>query len=459
MTVKSIKPEWLFLIIYVIMGLIAFVSIPVMRVPDEPAHYLRAYEVSDGHMVSIAGTTANAAAGNYLPKGLLPNKLDVRKLNWHNFSELSELSVDYDSRKFYGFSNTALYSPINYFPQATGIAIFRHLTDSSIALAYAARIFNWLFAGVCIFFALRLMPRFKFLLLAVMILPMSLHQFNSLSADASLLALAALYLALVLHLRDKNEGIERWELLLLYAVGIGLSLTKLVYLPLVLLAVLIPRRIFSSPKAWLFSLAGLFILTGGLNLLWLHESAGLLVATHKADTDPAGQMAFILSDPVGYVSILLNSAYHLTKPLIHTMLGISLGWLDVPINKWIIRLCGLMVLIVPFMEVGHRNSFDNALKETGLALRERALMLGIVLIIIVLMATALYLQWTPYKQGLVAGLQGRYYLPLLLPVIIAIMPELKGWRGWGKLSPALPVLALFILDLWVFFKLACFHLK
>ena len=46
------------------------------------------------------------------------------------------------------------------------------------------------------------------------------------------------------------------------------------------------------------------------------------------------------------------------------------------------------------------------------------LIIFIILIVIILMSTSLYIQWTPLKNNTIYGIQGRYFLPLLMLVPI-----------------------------------------
>ena len=44
-------------------------------------------------------------------------------------------------------------------------------------------------------------------------------------------------------------------------------------------------------------------------------------------------------------------------------------------------------------------------------------------IIIVGVFAAMYLFWSDYKLGFVEGVQGRYFIPLLIPIILSVLPK------------------------------------
>ena len=50
--------------------------------------------------------------------------------------------------------------------------------------------------------------------------------------------------------------------------------------------------------------------------------------------------------------------------------------------------------------------------------RSRCLMLAVFGIVVLLTFTSLYIQWTPYQSSTVRGVQGRYFLPAMLLLIL-----------------------------------------
>lgn len=447
------KPEYLFIALYLIIGIFSLIFTPIMRVPDEPGHFLRAYEISAGNFVSkVKQGNGHAAAGNDLPVGLLPNGLDCRKLTWSNFSQISDLHTDYTKERFYGFSNISLYSPTNYLPQAVGIAVARPFTDSSMILMYAGRFANWLFAGVCLFWSLRLLPRFKWLLFAVIFLPMSLHQLNSLSADCVLIALAAFYTSFVFYLRSGTEPVRRNQIVLLYVMAVALSLTKMVYLPMTAIAFLVPAKKFSSKKQYWLVMGGLLAASVAANLLWLRESAAILAASHVKWADPVNQTLFILQHPIEYVKVFLRTVWERGRDLTYTMLGASLGWLDVPTGHKLMKACGVTVLLMALCE-GFAGREEKYPEEDGFSVLERLFLTVVCGAVIVLIATALYIQWTPLQNPLINGMQGRYFLPILFPLLVAVTPYRLFRRVPRNAGQIFLILCLFAFDLLAFWRL------
>lgn len=442
----AIKLEYLFIVIYIIMGVMSSLAFPMFHIPDEPNHFLRAYEISEGHLIS---ELKGRGAGNVLPDKLMFKGLDIRKSKWSDYSRYWNQRIDRNHPHFYNFSNISLYAPTNYIMQTAGIIVTRLFTDRTLLLAYGGRFLNWLFAGVCIFFAIRLIPRWKLLLFAIAFIPMSIHQYASLSADVPLIAVSLLYISFIFKLREQHKQLSTRQLILLYVMAWFLALTKIVYLPLVFCILLLPSRLFSSPKARYLHVAGI---AGGailLNLLWLKESSHLLAASHKSDTDPQAQTIYVLTHPYQY----LKTLYHTVKihglRLWDTMFGSLLGWLDIKIRHRYILGYQIILLISGLASLCKLDEKES--ESSSLAWYERLLLLGICVGTMLLMATALYVQWTPYKKTIIDGLQGRYYLPLLLPFFISILPDRLPVKLMHKpLVSTLFVIAILIINIFVF---------
>ena len=58
-------------------------------------------------------------------------------------------------------------------------------------------------------------------------------------------------------------------------------------------------------------------------------------------------------------------------------------------------------------------------KDT-LRIRERVVILGLVGIIVAFIWTAMYISFTPVGAASINGVQGRYFVPILLPLLLAL---------------------------------------
>jgi hypothetical protein len=139
-------------------GLMLLVLTPPFQAPDEPNHLLRAYQVSEGGVVSPKN--ADGLRGGMLPEPLIDAALtgfaslrarkDVHTSldEWRQILDAAERvpRLDITSRRFIGFPNSARYSPVPYVPAAVALAIGRVIGANAYALLYAARLANLLTA-------------------------------------------------------------------------------------------------------------------------------------------------------------------------------------------------------------------------------------------------------------------------------------------------------------------------
>jgi len=109
------------------------IPIPPFQVPDEPNHFLRAYQITPGDFIAEKRIIARygPAAGGEVPVSLvktIKKVIDRIPFNYHRKQNVADVIAAFsfqlkrEEKKFFNFSNTAMYSPVPYIPQAVGIA-------------------------------------------------------------------------------------------------------------------------------------------------------------------------------------------------------------------------------------------------------------------------------------------------------------------------------------------------
>lgn len=101
---------------------------------------------------------------------------------------------------------------------------------------------------------------------------------------------------------------------------------------------------------------------------------------------------------------------------IQGMAGRHLAWLNVAVPGGLV-LAALGRMFLELVSDGSRG--QRAAMERGILI----FMLGS---IVILICTSLYMQWTPLYSLNVEGIQGRYFLPLLLPLYLLLWPGGNG---------------------------------
>lgn len=437
------------------LGLCYIVLTPPFQVPDEVNHFYRAWQVSQGDF--RAERNINRLGGE-LPVSLrtftatwepLIGNLKVQ-VSKSEFRASEKVEVN-ENKAWFDYPNTAIYSAVNYCPQALGILISHWFTDSVLVIFYAARAMALLFWLLVMRISLNLLPGKQLLAATLAFLPMSLYINSSLSADMMINAISMLLLAWIVHLRAKKRPISPPGVLLILILAILIPMLKLVYLPLLFILLILPQQCFSSRRRQVIFLM-LALLIGGLSALfslvevdrlyipyadyakeagWVHlaEGADKSLQTENIRRHPWESMLVVIRSLIAGFSMYSSG-----------LIGIF-GWLELALPVKAIILSYLALLGIALTD---RPLPLNALGRQVISLS--------IILTAVLLVLSQYVMWTPVGSDLVLNLQGRYFIPLLLPlmlVIPGINRENSAW--WISISFILLINAYSLWLIWVRF--------
>ena len=381
-------------------------AFPQDQIPDEINDYNRSLEISIGRLTSESRGESGAG------RELSTNIDKVFDSNSSYEDTLSVIDVGLNNKtKFYNFANKALYSFASYIPQTIGVTFGRLLNTSIMAQIYLGRVFNYLLFVILAYFSIKYLPFKKELALFIFLLPITMQEAVSLSPDAMTIGVSALFISMVLNFKlNKDKIISNKELLLLAILSIALALCKIVYLPLCLLLFLIPNSCFKSKKQRYVYIILTILITTIINLIWLSTSSVYLEAFHHRSNSSL-QLEYILSNPLKFIATIINTLDTYMFNYLGTMVGSLLGPLNISTSMPIV-ICSLGIL-TSLVIYNKKKFFLNR--------KEQLFVLFIVFSTILLIFTSLYLQWTSVGNSLVEGIQGRYFLPLLLAVSSVFM--------------------------------------
>jgi len=150
-------------------------------------------------------------------------------------------------------------------------------------------------------------------------------------------------------------------------------------------------------------------ITLALNIVWLRICNKFLVII---GTNGSLQVANIVHHPINYCVSMFRTYSGNTRMLLVQMVGGALGKLTIPTNN-IMVIAYLFGMFHKLTESCHIGAFKERIYERVIC--------GIVIcVIIILISTSLYIQWTPAGQNTISGLQGRYFIPLLMPLYFMV---------------------------------------
>jgi len=424
------NPRLIFTAIAAIVGLLMAFLLPVFMAPDEIGHFDRAYQVGEGQLL---GRAEGIRTGGTIPQAIIgPDKFFTRT-NDQDLAKKPYLKylfkkIDTKSVKYTDFSSQAVYSPVNYIPQAIGIDIARFVYPSIGTMVFLGRLCNLATYIFLVGLAIRTVKKGKWVYVVIGLFPMALHQASSLSADMMTIALALLWLAHLQNLFMQETRITRqqwiWSLVLISC----LALTKQSNILLALPVLFLPVRIFKESRDKLkyvlaVGVLSLFLLGGWY---WLMHAAHYSFQTH-AQVDPlvsqSLQMQYILHHPLDYTVALVRTYIHagphypnIADSLVVNTYG-SFGFLlySLPL---VLTIAGYGLLLVTLL---YKDDSKKKMSPIQLkTIRWLSLVNVITLILsLIVIATLEYLTWTEVGDKQVNGLQGRYFIPLL-PLLVPV---------------------------------------
>lgn len=400
-----IRMENAILFIWIALGIMYLTSSTIFNAPDEENHFLRAEEISFGHISSELNSTDNEGGRN-LP--FYNINFDRYSNNFEDSWEKFEKSKDLTYTKklqFKEFSNTALYSPIAYLPSATAISIVRHFSPKIVTAVYAGRMANFLMVTILMYLTLCMLPRGKLFAGLVFLMPMSISEAVTLAPDAMVLAVSSFMIANVLKIKYRQKKpMSNGQKIFLYVLAVIISLYKIVYLPFCLLYFLIPEEKWGGSSKKLINAAIMIFIVGIVSLIWMHHCSRFLVTP---GTDSTTQLLGIIRHPLNYIIIIFRTLFNLGDWWIMIMIGSSLAELNVDTSAFIMIIygCLMIILLIP----------NNIKEKVKLDINQIVFSL-IVVSILILTNTSLYLQWTSVNSNTISGIQGRYFIPLLIPL-------------------------------------------
>ncbi len=428
---------------------------PPGQVPDEPHHLYRAVQILSGHFV--ASKNEQNQLGGAIPEsiqtfvnmptfeamsapqahttlaGAASPRIDATALfNAH----LEQLQWG-GTASFVDFKNTAIYPFLSYMPAILGLLIGKLLHLSILASFFLGRLSNAAISILCSTLAIQLTSRGKFLIFCLLLAPINLFIFASLSQDASIIGYSALAIGIINRLMDapKTQKNSLSSVFVAQILLTAVALSKCVYLPFVFG---LPCILFFQNNR-LYKWAALFsILSTMIVLSWTlysdHLLHGMELAPH---VNSLTQLQYIIQQPITFLKAMLRGLVDHHFYLIE-LVGV-LGWLQFILPPVFYFLFGIGALICLYANGSNNN----------LNLQSKGLLLILCVGSFVGISLVEYLAYTPVHAAAIEGIQGRYYIPIVL-FISLILGQAK------KITPVFWLACVFFIfvDLGTLYQIA-----
>lgn len=441
-----------FLASLIIMGILFSGVFTPLSAPDEDFHFTASYSLSNFMMGKgyqsddpLLMRRSDAEFYNQFAQNvdLSSNNYDYLNREYSQLFDSSDSEVQVLTGRSHSVSQNL---PQEKFASAFGITLARLLNLGPAYLYLFGRLFNLAFYIACVYIAFKITPIGRNIIAVISLFPMCLHLAVSYSYDAFIIPMSILLTALCLRsikaegLFTLNEGTQ------IVLVAMLLAPCKVIYTLVALLALFIPQRRFRSRKEELLIKLGCMMLVGmvlvGGRLLDYYVKSTSASSDVNDGLDYRGSdsghfytVFDILNNPLRFIKMLYLSLDQFGFEYLQRMVGGSLGWFQEEIASphfYVVALTAVMgISVVSSDDDSDVLSFSASL--AGIFV----FAVGLILVMLTLLVS-----WVFNTEGLITGVQGRYFLPYLPWLLISI--RTSKFKFDGKLFPYLLMAMLFL---------------
>ncbi len=404
--IKNLKVEQIFLLMGIIFGILYMVVLPPFTTPDEAVHVDTTYYYSS----KILGQQAVDENGYVLYRSddALYNHDEQHIPTAQSYAILYHnlFKMDHSDGTVNFLRAPLSVSAIAYVPQIIGVTLARLFHLGTIQMLLWGRMIAMAFYLLCLYWAIKIAPIGKELLMVVALMPTTLQMAVSFSYDSTVLALCFLYTGVLLYLTLEAKNVTWHHIVLLALLFAWAAPGKLVYICLAFTLLIIPvekftNRYFKYLAIAVIVLAGavVILLTRFQTVVAIGASDGGMIAEQTTYS-----LSYLLHNPSKILAVLYGTIIGQGTYYLETMIGQYLGWLEIILPGYIVY--GFYTLIV-------LSAIRKVSEEHVLSAGQRLWIFLVIAGVSVLVGAALLFDWTPIDSNYVYGVQGRYFLPML----------------------------------------------
>jgi uncharacterized membrane protein len=374
---------------------------PPFQNPDEVNHYLRAVQIARGELIGYRLSGSNwlspPNAGGHSDPGVIAasDPFDHLKFNPEQQVHRSDFRIAtpivFGRDELIGFGNTVIYPPFLYLPTVATIWIGQVSKIPIVTTLYLSRVANGTAALLISALALSLARRTRWIIAALVMLPMTSALYVSASHDALIISLSMLLVGIIDRIGTERRPASNIELSVIFLVASLIGMARPPYAAIAPLPLAI--SIGSARREFTVAIG-----------IAVCIAAWTIFSTKVASVDMNGanagvQIAHIFRHPFDTLPIAWRTLTQYSGNYFYEFIGV-LGWLDTQLPKWFVG--GVWVaLAAVYLGVCASAPGPRPWLPLVIAVAGSGMVFG-----------AQYLTWTPPLAPLVDGVQGRYFIPL-----------------------------------------------
>lgn len=414
------RPHAVYLVVGLI-GVIGFALItPPFQGPDEQAHYIRVQYMAHGYFVPVDVKKADIS----LPKSIQT----ALKISFF------EEDIRGNDGKKYDFNRTkrvikqplnakeryqppmVTYNFLTYLPAVPGVSLANLLNLNPVISLYISRLSLAIAAVLLVYFSIRTLPSKKYLFVVIGLLPMMLFQQAVVGTDGVSYGIFMLFVAYIFYLYRQPDTLTRYQWVgLLVMCGAIMWSKPLLYLFLPLTVLLYKKIHFWR---WIVGAALVCVMLFGANSM-MTASAGKYDAANDSlgapeNVKPDEQLANLRSNPKRGLRVLWNS--YMTRYGDDETRGVigTFGAADTLYPLW------MGYLYISSLGAASLLVLDKNKDKLKIPSFWRLMGLVLVAIHFIGVNLAIYLTYTPYNFDIIYGVQGRYFIPTIVVLLVSL---------------------------------------
>ena len=406
------KIEVLFLCAFLTLGGVYNLIITPFSVPDENFHWGQTTKFTNAFFLDVKDNYTYIESDANFPGAILHtnNPIAYRNIMAKFFEE------DRTIGKTIELSNLENYVPIEgtyllqYVPQTVGMGIGRVLPNSKIVQFYFGRIFNLAFAAAILYYSIKIIPkRFKKAAFVICLLPMFLQQAASYSSDVFINSLSVLLVSLFLREIFEGGKLSMKRYIAIAVVAVLLAPAKYIYAALMLFVLAIPVSRFAGKRDYLIRTSALAAAVGLATvlsfLLISLESAGVA----NSEGHQNYPLSYIFTNPIETFVILINTTIVNGSWYLESMFASYLSGMNLFVNN---------LIVYSFFGVFALCLFNRETDTAPVVIKAKLCSFTVVFTLYFAVLYSMFFGWTSDFRNLVMGIQGRYFIPMLLPAAV-----------------------------------------
>lgn len=324
--------------------------------------------------------------------------------------------------------------PAAHIISAVGMALGRGLRFNGVQVYMLARIFNLLAYAIMAQFAISTIPVKKELLYILAINPMALHQASQLTYDNITNGLCMVFFAYVLRLIYEKKYVKWSDVGKLTVMMLMYGPVKYIYCAHSLFILAVPTEKFRSKwdkvvkfVTMLIAVAILVVFTSKSYTASyvattddvLTNTVQTVIETEHVSDEEVNEVVYsekyyissdVLSNPIRFIKIGINTINKNAWYYLKTCFGTSLAGATSEVYEYVTYMYMICIILVL---LGNDNKiYTEYIGKIGI-------IVGTILEMALVIAAGIIM--TPYGSNIIQGLQGRYFIPCMLPLMYGLL--------------------------------------